>query len=528
MAEQRTYKPQELVYEPYETTEAFHADDTQVRGILGPIGSSKSSACCAELRFRAEQQEPDANGWRRTKWVVTRASYPSLVSTTIATWNQWMPQARVKMTPPMLWRWKQENAGTDADGNPDGTHIDMEVNFMSVSDLLEDINKIRSLNITGVWVNEAQEIEDVGIIKYLFSRCGRFPDPQSAQLTWSGLIMDANAMDLDHWWYKYAEEIRPRGWKFFRQPPALLKITDEKRIAEIKSGNPKAWRHGDKGIWIINPKCENVIGQPKHEQYWLDQVEGNHESWIRLNLCAEYGQSLDGKQVYIEFDEERHVAKKDLEAIPGLPLQLGFDFGLTPACAICQITPHGQLRVVDELCATDAGMRRFMTDAVKPMLASLYPGFAVSAIGEPAGNQRAQSDESTAMDEIRAAGVQCIPAPTNLFNARRDAVAGFMMKRVQSFATGKPVDEGFIVSPRCKMVLRGLRGEYKFKRVKVEGKDIYEAKAVKNEVSHIHDAVASIAVTYDRPKLDVQARNRMGNPDGKKFNIVNDPGYPAI
>ena len=865
----RTYKPQTLEYYPYPTTEAFHNDNSQIRGILGPIGSSKSSACCCELRFRALDQEPDSNGWRRTSWVVTRQSYPALISTTMKIWAQWNPQAKIKMTPPMVWHWRQENAGTDEDGNPDGTHIDMEVNFMSVSDLIADINKIRSLNITGVWVNEAQEVEDVGIIKYLFSRCGRFPDPQTAPLTWSGLIMDANAMDLDHWWYHYAEVLKPAGWKFFHQAPAVLKIVDPKQIEEIKKGNPKSWRQGDRGIWIINPECENVQGQPKHEQYWLDQIEGNHESWIGINLEAKYGQSLDGRPVYIEFDETRHVAKEDLKPVPGVPLQLGFDYGLcyskdtevltshgwkffkdvssvddtvatlnpntkevsytkinfkierphkgemlhfktqnmdfvvtpehrvpntrrdtpskiifnsaeelknkttshryiqlagkwigekyslfglsenlsmkfwgwylsegshewignscrisisqkhytteleatlydlewdkigikwrksgpqyrattsaigkllkpiglahdkyipievkqasqngcrifletfllgdghkrtkakkdngigrkqrgewvcatvstrlkddiqelcmkagwcsrailkhgkgavmkdgrkippcsiwmitikridraeikpnsvssieyddmiyclnvpfhtlyirrngrpcwngnTPACAICQITPQGQLRIIDEVCGFDMGMRRFLRDALKPLLATSYFNFPVSGIGEPAGNQRAQSDESTAMDEIRSQGIECRPAPTNLFNPRRDAVASFMVKRVPSLITGKPTDEGFVVSPRCKMVLKGLRGDYKFKRVKVENKDIYQPEAVKNECSHIQDAIAAVAVAYDRPRMDIQARNRMGNSDGSRFEIKFASDYPII
>ena len=529
-----TPKQQQLIYVPYKTTEAFHEDNSQTRGILGPIGSSKSSGCAAELKFRAGDQAPDFNGWRRTSWLVTRASYPSLVSTTIPTWKMWMPQSNVRMTPPMVWHWRQENAGWDEDGNPDGTHIDMQVQFMSISDLTQDENKIRSLNITGVWVNEAQEIEDVGIIQLLYSRCGRFPDPQSAPLTWSGLIMDANAMDLDHWWYKYAEVMKPNGWKFFRQPPAVLKITDEKEIAAIKKreeGKPdklKLWRQGENCIWIINPECENIPGQPKHEQYWLDQISGRHESWISINLEAKYGRSANGRPVYVEFDETRHVAKEDLKPIPGLPIQLGFDTALMPCASICQITPQGQLRIIDECSGIDMGMRRFLSDHLKPLLNYKYAGIPVSGVIEPSGNIRAQSNESTSIDEIRAQGIECISAPTNLWKPRRDAVAAFMVKRIQSSITGKITEEGFQISPCCKVLLDGFRGDYKLQRIKVDGKDEWKSEAVKNAASHLQDSVQALAVAYDRPRLDKEARNRNLHGDGEGIRIGYADDYPGV
>jgi hypothetical protein len=428
----------------------------------------------------------------------------------------------------MVWHWKQEGAGTDADGKPDGTHIDMEVQFMSVSDLTADDNKIRSLNITGVWINEAQELEDVGLVHALFSRCGRYPDPQTAPLTWSGLIMDANAMDLDHWWYEFAEKIQPAGWKFFHQPPALLKIVDAKEIEIIKKGDAKLWRNGDGGIWVMNPLCENVIGQPKHEQYWLDLVEGKHESWVKLNLCALYGQAAQGRPVYVEFDESRHVAKMDLKPILGLPLILGFDTAMMPCACICQITPQGQLRIIDECFGISMGMRRFLTDNLKPLLAYKYAGIPVSGVIEPSGNQRAASDESTARQEIIAQGIQCIAAPTNLWKPRRDAVAGFMVKRIQSGITGKVNDEGFQISPVCAKLLKGFRGDYKLQRVKVDGKEEYKSEAVKNDCSHLQDSIQALAVAYDRPRLDAEARNRSGNPDGSKFEIKMVDDYPVI
>jgi hypothetical protein len=126
-------------------------------------------------------------------------------------------------------------------------------------------------------------------------------------------------MPLKHWWYQWAEKIRPAGYQFFRQPPALLKSP----VKTAESAEDACGVH-----WIINPLCENIGGQAKGAKYWLDQVPGKHTSWIEVNLCAEYGQSLDGKVVYPEFEESRHVAREDLKPIHGLPITLGFEYDM--------------------------------------------------------------------------------------------------------------------------------------------------------------------------------------------------------
>jgi hypothetical protein len=233
--------------------------------------------------------------------------------------------------------------------------------------------------------------------------------------------------------------------------------------------------------------------------------------------------------VYVEFDEQRHVAKEPILPIPGLPLQLGFDTALMPCAAICQITPQGQLRVIDECSGKSMGMRRFLSENLKPMLAGKYPGIPISGVIEPSANIRAQSDESTAIGEIRAQGLDCILAPTNLFKPRRDAVATFLSKRVHSTITGKSIEEGFVISPECTMLLKGFRGNYKLQRIKIDGKEEYKSEAVKNECSHLQDGLQALAVAYDRPRIDQDIRNRFqrGGQD-KKFEIGYANDYPTI
>jgi len=462
---------------------------------------------------RGREQAPDRNGMRRTRGSVIRETYPSLINTTIKSWREWVPQGELVINPSPRWSWKQENA------LPDGTGIDIDVTFMSVKDPKADIGKLRSLDVTWIWINEAQEIKDRILVEWMINRTGRFPDPQTAPLTWSGLFMDANAMSLKHWWYDWAEKRKPAGYRFFRQPPALLKVKDRcDGCVEDAVGQ----------LWVINPECENLPGQAKGAKYWLDQVPGKHTSWIDVNLCAEYGQSLDGKVVYPEFEESRHVAKEEIKPIFGLPLTLGFDWGLSPSVAITQITPQGQLRVIDECCAISMGVRQFVRDALKPLLAGKYAGFSVVAWGEPAGNIRAQTDESTCMDEVRAQGIDIKASPTNNPKACREAVASFMLKRVRSAISGETTAEGFLLSPNCSMLLEGFRGEYKYKTVQLASGTAWKDEVEDNASTHIQDGLSSLCVAYDRPRIDASARNRMGSPDGKGLSIGFASDYPTI
>ena len=71
------------------TLNAFMADDSFVRSLVGPFGSGKSAACVIELFRRGCQQAPDGTGIRKTKWAAIRSTYPQLRNTTIATWQQW-------------------------------------------------------------------------------------------------------------------------------------------------------------------------------------------------------------------------------------------------------------------------------------------------------------------------------------------------------------------------------------------------------------------------------------------------------
>jgi hypothetical protein len=186
----------------------------------------------------------------------------------------------------------------------------------------------------------------------------------------------------------------------------------------------------------------------------------------------------DGKPIYPDYRDAVHC--KDFELIPGLPLHIGLDFGLTPAATIGQRLANGQWRVRHELCTEDTGIIRF-AGHLKAFLADKCNGYQVASItGDPAGDQRqaGDSEERTVFQLLAANGVNAIPAPgNNDFVLRTEAVSTPLRRLID----GAP---GFILHPDCRLTRKGMMGGYKFRRLKVSGDERYEDKPVKNDVSH--------------------------------------------
>lgn len=155
-------------YEAGPIAAKFHLSNASVRGLMGPVGSGKSVACCFEMFRRSQEQKPGADGIRRTRWLVVRNTLPQLETTTIKTWVDWFP-------PEIFGRMT---------GKPPYTHylkyadINMEVIFIAL-DKPEDVKKLLSLECTGIWFNEAREINKE-IVDAATARVGRYPAKKMA------------------------------------------------------------------------------------------------------------------------------------------------------------------------------------------------------------------------------------------------------------------------------------------------------------------------------------------------------------
>ena len=435
----------------------FHNSRAFVRGIKGPVGSGKSSTCCVEIMRHTLEQVPH-NGVRRARWAIIRGTYPELKSTTIKTWEQWFPSdlSPIKWDAPITSRIKIKDTG-------DGYGLDLEIVFIAI-ETAQDTGKLRSLELTGAWVNEASELPKE-VIDMVTQRVGRYPAKRDGGPTFPCVIMDTNPVDDDHWWYKMAEEGTPDGWEFFDQPGGLKRCQDDE-------GN----------VWYEpNEDAENIFNLPGGYEYYLRMVAGKDPDWIKVFVLGQYGTTADGKPVYPEYNDAVHCADEELQVNKSAPIYLGWDFGLTPACIIGQISPKGQLLILEEFIAEDMGIRQFAAEVVKPALQNKYAGIKFISRGDPAGVNRSQTDERTCYQELLEVGIVSEPVDTNDFIPRRESVAFFLNR----MAGGEP---GLLLSPNCRTLRKGFIGGYRYERLKVAG-ERYRDRPAKDKFSHPHDAL---------------------------------------
>ncbi len=447
----------------YPVLNAFMADRSRVALIMGPLGSGKTYAAIQRLLVTMYEQEPNDEGVRLSRFYAIRNTYPDLTSTTIRDFREVFTDqlGNMKMgslEPPTFHvSFRME----------DGTRVKSEVIFLAL-DREDAVKKLRGSQATGFWLNETKELVKP-ILDMADLRHGRYPSLAAGGVkpTWHGIIGDTNAPDEDHWYYKLAEEDRPEGWRFFRQPGGLERTGTKD--------------HNGREIWDVNHDAENLANLP--DGYYERGQAGKTDAWIAINLANEYGFVSDGKPVHPEFIDSVHVAQEEIPYDPQLPLILGIDFGRTPAAAIVQYVPQwGRFLVIDELVTSDMSQAVFGPE-LKRYIATNYPGAKVRGWSDPAGEGRGQATEDTPRQVLEAAGVPCDPAPSNAVILRRAAVANPCGRIC---GDGRPA---LLVSPKAKMIRKGLAGGFQFRRLKVAGDERYTDEPDKNVYSHPVEAL---------------------------------------
>lgn len=449
------------VYTAEPTLEAFHNDKTSLfRYIEGPFGSGKSTGCIMDMMMLGMQQQPDENGVRKTRWAIVRQTYPELKSTTIKTFQHWVPDevAPVVYSIPIVAKFQQPLG--------DGTRADIEFVFLALEGP-EDVKKLLSFELTGAYLNEAREIS-FEIVENIIGRIGRYPqtikDAEGKVIygpTRKSLIADSNPPRTTHWLYeKFETGNVPEGWRKFKQPPAVYKNIETDK-------------------WEINPDAENL--SHLDDNYYKDQMASGGDDFIRVNLGGEYGMSRKGKPVYSKFVHDKHVAKEIIQPLRGFPIIMGMDFGLTPASSLIQVTGQG-MRVLSELPATDEMLEDYLNEYVSPLLANKYQGWTVVACGDPSGKNRDRHTKHSDFMILRQHNIKAFPAITNDPIQRIAAVNWFLTR-----------EGGMQISPDCTHTIEAMAGGYIFKEMRNKAGQVTDTPD-KNEYSHIMDALQYAAL----------------------------------
>lgn len=523
----------EFNYHAVNTFTRLHNDLAKYLFIRGPVGSGKSSGCIWHLVLNAMAQHPQEDGVRRSRYGIIRASYPALKSTVVKSWKQWFKSlVNIVYDTPIRGEMRLPH--------PDGqTEVEIELVFIAL-DREEDVNKLQSLELTGMHFNEAAEIPR-GVHQMSKSRINRYPGQDVGGCINPFILCDYNSIDTEHWLYKIAEEEQPPKHSFYAQPPALLMV-------DSGEGDPKvpiidaAGNH-----YVINPEADNlghyIPGHPakpplpnakwntSHDSWWIphldedyyaDQVFGASPDWVNVMILNNYGQLRTGRPVFNEYQDQYHFASNEIKPIKGLPIIIGIDLGLTPAAAFTQLSPTGQMIVFDELVTEDCSVQKFLEDYLTPLLRNKYGSFNYELIIDPtAMATRSQNDAKAAEYYIREAGLPYRPGVTNNWTKRKEAVVYFLRKL-----------GGFSLSPSCPSLRKGFISEYKFEKKRTalspgNNNPLFKEKPEKNMYSHIHDALQYACLEHSegrsaRRKKRLNARH----PQTSQYSIGDtEAGY---
>lgn len=438
-----------LDYTPPPSVAGFLTSDTFISLCVGPIGSTKTTAGIMKIAYHAAQMAPCRDGIRRSKAIWVRNTREQLRDTSIPDFLRWFPDgvAGVFM--------KTEYKFVLKFGD-----VECEVLFRGLDDA-NDVRRLLSLQASFGILDEFREINPQ-IFEALQGRLGRYPSKLDNGV---GCVTDTGKSNAHVWGMTNPPDMETYWEKFLTEPP----------------GNATCFFQPSG----LSPEADWVQFLP--DDYYSNLAQGKTEDWIDVYINAKFGKTLSGQPVFRAFKPDFHVSKTPLNYIRSQerPLIIGIDFGLNPSVTINQMDLQGRLLTLSAMTSDGIGITQFITQKLKPELAQRFPGMQVMLIGDPAGQQRAQTDARSCFDILKAANFKVVPARTNSIVARIAAVESFLTRQVD----GGP---GWLIDPvNCKPLVTAMRGGYRYK-LKKNGEA--EDSPEKNHHSHVADAMQYAAL----------------------------------
>lgn len=432
-----------LDYTPPKSVSGFLTNEQFISLIVGPIGSTKTTAGIMRIAYKAKQMAPCFDGIRRSRAIWVRNTREQLKDTSIPDFLRWFPDGVAG-----------HMAKTDLKFTMRFDDVECEVMFRGLDDA-NDVRRLLSVQASFGILDEFREIRK-DIFEALQGRLGRYPNKLDNGV---GCVKDDGAPNKHIWGMSNPPDVDTYWEEILSQPPANTEAFFQ------PSG--------------VSPEADWTDFLP--DDYYPNLMNGKSQDWIDVYVHAKFGRSLAGKPVFSQFRSDFHVAKQELKPVRSSdkPLIIGMDFGLNPSCTISQVDYFGRLLTYHAETSDGMGIQRFLQSRLKPILAARFPGFAAIVVGDPGGAQRVQTDERTCFEILRAEGFRAVPASTNSPVARISAVDHFLAGQVE----GGP--KHLIDPVHAKPLIVALRGGYRYK-TKRNGE--HEDTPEKNEHSHIADS----------------------------------------
>jgi hypothetical protein len=442
---------------PGPVAEEFMRDVTSLfPAIMGPVGSGKTTTVIWKRFAHAAMQPVCRDGIRRSKAVHIHTSFRDLEKTLLASWLQW---------------WPKKSGYSDWTGGNDRPAVHtLRLDVRGVT--TEIISEFRGLGDESAesalrgWEGDFGHLVEMdllapGVSTALIGRLAlrRYPGggllPEGVR-PHIQMVGDLNAPDVDSWVYRDFIEAPKPGYKLYRQPGGL------------------------------SPNAENRARAALEDYQRMAATMADWEK--RRYIDNQFGYSRDGKPVYAEFDDQRHIAAVHFD--PNLPLVIGFDVGMQPSAVFLQPCANGQVRVLAEVVPDHGcGASRLADLLVGTLTGQFFKASDVVAYGDPAAQYGAdrEAGENTALEIVqRRLGVPVlIPGDgSNEIEVRLEAVRGHLRATIDGRTPA------LLVDPSCKYLIKGFASKYRFRRER-GASDVFVDRPDKSQrpYADVHDAL---------------------------------------
>jgi len=479
---------------------AFHKSDAPFRAIVGAVGSGKTTAALWEICYLLPRHMARMYNITHTRWAVVRKTYDRLMDTDWYEIDSWFPQNHWYAQRHIMVIRFPKSKGCPAFG--------VELYFRSL-DQPDSMDKLRSMNLTGYWIDEAHEVHEYA--KYmLITRLGRWPrdfvDPFGVEHKGSPVrygVETSNPMPINHIMYRKYRWVGTKidaktGALEMRRPPG-----------PVPKGRPAK---GYIGWWQL-PRENEANLRPGYYEDMLDEFPESPEMRSML-VSGKPGFKPEGKGVYRNYDTENgtHMANGPLLWVrqidpysgedKGVPLYAGWDNNghNNLACIVGQVVGPFKLQVLREF--TDERMNIIdYTNWVLSQLEQEFPGYTCTHYCDPAAFSKFSAKEggmtSNAELAMEACGIKLVPSIQAL-DVRINCVDQLLKMR-----------DGILIDPSCVGLINGFQGGYVYAERPTMGINAFHDEPKKNPFSHIHDALQYLVVPIFFPAMMKAAKESL-------------------
>ncbi|UOF77408.1 large subunit terminase [Caudoviricetes sp.] len=377
--------------------------------LTGPVGSAKTAALIASVLVPAYL-------YPGSRWFIARKTFWTLEQTTLKKFRE----ALARLGPGAILKEKA--------GPPYQIWLAPAVKGAPPSELLfyglDDLDKIKSMEFTGIAVDEANEIEDAMAIE-LDTRLRHKLPGQTAPEGPFFLRFTSNPPNRSHWLHKKfcgEEDCDPIPWgRKFRSLPnenaANLPVDYYKTIAK---------------------------GMSAHQR-------------LRL-IDGECGPDVSGQPVFEDFNHDLHVG--DLKVIPGIPLIRGWDFGRRrPAVVWAQLTPQGWVNRLAAMMGDNISLQSFATQVLNRSALQFPTNNTYVDSVDPHGTQERDVTELTSIKVLQQMGLKPRWRDTSI-----ESGLELMSKGLNTLVRGRP--RSMFDRVNCNLLIEGYSGGYSYPKKK--------------------------------------------------------------